>query len=146
MVANNIFNKIDVSKCSRHGSCGEPRLSSDLIRSHCVSVRLNNEELRLLNEKRGRHRKGEWLRMASLHKLPTVIPTINLDAWKLLSEISQKLNKLVMHLESKSQSSLLTQTELFAVKRQISELRLNLVTTNLWGASSNEGNAEDKAR
>ncbi|EEU7621061.1 hypothetical protein HEE16_004392, partial [Salmonella enterica] len=62
-----------------------------------------------------------------------------------LGEISQKLNKIVAHLDSKSQGSSLTKTELFVVKRQISELRLNLITANLWGAS-NEGNAEDKAR
>ncbi|MCL6327835.1 hypothetical protein EXT52_21905 [Pectobacterium polaris] len=74
---------------------------NNILRSHCVSVRLNDEELSLLNEKRGRHRKGEWLRMAFLHNLPPVIPPINLEAWKTLSEISQKLNRLVAHLDNK---------------------------------------------
>ncbi|KFF72691.1 hypothetical protein ACIPSR_09135 [Pectobacterium sp. CHL-2024] len=145
MVENNTFNKIVVSKHSSNGSVNEAKLSHNHLRSHCVSVRLNDEELTLLNERRGRHRKGEWLRMAFLHNLPSVIPSINLEAWKTLGEISQKLNKLVAHLDSKSQGSSLTQTELFAVKRQISELRLHLITANLWGAS-HEGDAEDKAR
>ncbi|MGI8489941.1 hypothetical protein QWJ20_15585 [Pectobacterium sp. S5] len=117
---------------------------NNILRCHCVSVRLNDEELSLLNEKRGRHRKGEWLRMAFLHNLPPVIPPINLEAWKTLGEVSQKLNRLVAHLDNKGNDSPLSQTELFAVKRQISELRTNLITDNMWSAS-HEGNAEDQA-
>ncbi|UYA59920.1 hypothetical protein NAL19_1742 [Pectobacterium sp. F1-1] len=118
---------------------------NNILRCHCISVRLNNEELSLLNERRGSHRKGEWLRMAFLHNLPAIIPPINLEAWKTLGEISQKLNRLVAHLDSKSNDSSLSQTELFAVKRQISELRTNLITDNMWSAS-HEGNAENQAR
>lgn len=132
----------------KHGRCGglqQAKLSYNQLRFHCVSVRLNNEELDLLNEKRGQHRKGEWLRLSLLNKLPAVVPAINFEAWKTLGEISQKLNKLVAHLDSKSYESPLTQTELFAVKRQVSELRLHLITADLWRAS-HEGDAEDKAR
>ncbi|MFJ5508166.1 hypothetical protein [Pectobacterium jejuense] len=117
---------------------------NNILRSHCVSVRLNNEELSLLNERRGSHRKGEWLRMAFLHNLPSVIPPINLEAWKTLGEISQKLNRLVTHLDNKGNDSSLSQTELFAVKRQIAELRQHLIADNLWSAS-HEGNAENQA-
>ncbi|PWD56940.1 hypothetical protein [Pectobacterium parmentieri] len=117
---------------------------NNILRCHCVSVRLNNEELSLLNESRGRYRKGEWLRMAFLHNLPAIIPPINLEAWKIFGEISQKLNRLTAHLDSKSNDSSLSQTELFAVKRQIAELRTNLITINMWSAS-HEGNAEDQA-
>lgn len=133
MVENNTFNKIVVSMHSRNRSVNEAKLSPNQLRSHCVSVRLNDEELTLLNERRGRHRKGEWLRLSLLNKLPAVVPAINIEAWKILGEISQKLNKLVAHLDNKSQGSSLTQTELFAVKRQISELRINLVGADLWG-------------
>ncbi|ACI11641.1 hypothetical protein AB9C65_22475 [Klebsiella pasteurii] len=133
MVENNTFNKIVVSMHSRNRSVNEAKLSHNQLRSHCVSVRLNDEELTLLNERRGRHRKGEWLRLSLLNKLPAVVPAINIEAWKILGEISQKLNKLVAHLDNKSQGSSLTQTELFAVKRQISELRINLVGADLWG-------------
>ncbi|EMV2954450.1 TPA: hypothetical protein L8N48_004610 [Klebsiella pneumoniae] len=133
MVENNTFNKIVVSMHSRNRSVNEAKLSHNQLRSHCVSVRLNDEELTHLNERRGRHRKGEWLRLSLLNKLPAVVPAINIEAWKILGEISQKLNKLVAHLDNKSQGSSLTQTELFAVKRQISELRINLVGADLWG-------------
>ncbi|MBA0160301.1 MULTISPECIES: hypothetical protein [Pectobacterium] len=118
---------------------------NNILRSHCISVRLNNEELSLLNERRGSHRKGEWLRMAFLHNHPSIIPSINLEAWKTLGEISQKLNRLVVHLDNKSNDSPLSQTELFAVKRQISELRTNLITDNMWSAS-HEGNAKNPQR
>lgn len=142
MIENHTFNKIVVSKHSRNGSINEAKLSHSQLRSHCVSVRLNDEELTLLNERRGRHRKGEWLRLSLLNKLPAVVPAINIEAWKTLGEISQKLNKLVAHLDSKSYESSLTQTELFAIKRQISELRLHLITADLWRAS-HEGYAKN---
>ncbi|MBN3124367.1 MULTISPECIES: hypothetical protein [Pectobacterium] len=144
MSTGNTFNKIVVSKHSRNGSVNEAKLSHNQLRSHCVSVRLNDEELTLLDEKRGRHRKGEWLRLSLLNKLPAVVPAINIEAWKSLSEISQKLNKLVAHLDSKSHESCLTKTELFVVNRQISELRLNLITADLWRSPSDEGNAKNQ--
>ena len=48
--------------------CGRPALKNP--RTHCISVRLNNEELALLNNKRGDMKQGEWLRCALLGKLP----------------------------------------------------------------------------
>nr|CDS55770.1 conserved hypothetical protein [Serratia symbiotica] len=71
--------------------------------------------------------------MASLDKLPVAVPPINIEAWKSLADISQNLNKLLNHLENKSDGSVLTKTELFAVKRQISDLRITLVSADLWG-------------
>ncbi|QJU38555.1 hypothetical protein [Serratia marcescens] len=114
----NTFNKINKNESYQN-----------LLRTHCISVRLNHEELQLLNAKRGEKSKGEWLRLASLDKLPIVVPSINIEAWKSLSEISQKLNKLLIHLESKSTGGELTKTEIFAVKRQISELRFCLTSS-----------------
>lgn len=46
-------------------------LYRDKLRQHCVSVRLNKEELQFLNEKRGNIRKGEWLRKSFLNTTPT---------------------------------------------------------------------------
>lgn len=114
----NTFNKINKNESYQN-----------LLRTHCISVRLNHEELQLLNAKRGEKSKGEWLRLASLDKLPIVVPSINIEAWKSLSEISQKLNKLLIHIESKSTGGELTKTEIFAVKRQISELRFCLTSS-----------------
>jgi hypothetical protein len=65
MIEDNTFNKIVVSKHSRNGSVNKANLSQNQLRSHCVSVRLNDES-NALNEKRGDRRKGEWLRLSSL--------------------------------------------------------------------------------
>lgn len=99
------------------------KLEHQLLRTHFFNVHLNAEELDILNAKRGAHRKGEWLRMASLHKLPPAIPAINLQAWHTLSDISRKLNRLINHFDTKSSHGELTKTEIFAVKKQINELR-----------------------
>lgn len=117
--------------------------SDDRIRIHCISVRLNNNELQILNIKRGNKSKGEWLRMLFLQNLPPVVPTINTEAWKKLSDISQKLNRISLHIDSKSKDSQLTHTELFAVKRQLKELRHSLLRTDFW-STAREGYAEDQ--
>lgn len=117
----------------------------DSLRTHCVSVRLNNAELSKLNTLRGDCAKGEWLRMASLQKLPTIVPPINVEAWKTLGEINQKLNRIALHIDSKSKDSKLTNTELFAVRRQLKELRQNLLSADIW-SKSDEGYAEDQTR
>ncbi|EMZ3866529.1 hypothetical protein ABDJ90_003474 [Salmonella enterica] len=118
----NTFNKINKNESHQN-----------LLRTHCISVRLNHEELQILNVKRGEKSKGEWLRLASLDKLPIVVPSINIEAWKSLAEISQKLNNLICHLDTKSSGGELTKTEIFAIKRQISELRSCLTASDLPG-------------
>ncbi|WP_411170795.1 hypothetical protein [Klebsiella michiganensis] len=119
------------------------KLAQEELRTHCISVRLNNAELRKLNTLRGKFPKAEWLRMASLQKFPPVIPAINIEAWKALSAISQKLNRIALHIDSKSKDSQLTHTELFAVKRQLEELRQHLLRADIW-SKPYEGNAEDQ--
>lgn len=50
------------------------------LRTHCISVRLNEKELDILNSQRKIYSKGEWLRMSFLQNLPPVVPTINTEA------------------------------------------------------------------
>ena len=92
-----------------------------------IQDRLNEEELIILDSKRGQYKKGEWLRMASLNKLPPVLPEINREAWIKLGSLSQDLNYLLSHLDSKSPDSEMTRTELFALRRQIKTLRDHLI-------------------
>ena len=113
----------DISKVSRRGKFHTDKLPENEIRHICISVRLNEEELIILDSKRGRYKEGEWLRMASLNKLPPVLPEINREAWIKLGNLSQDLNRLLNHLDSKSPESELTRTELFALRRQIKTLR-----------------------
>lgn len=108
------------------------KTTKNILRVNCISVRLNDKELSKLNYLRGNYAKCVWLRMAYLKKLPPIIPAINLNAWKALSEISQKLNRIALHIDSKSKESQLTHTELFAVKRQLEDLRQHLLNADIW--------------
>lgn len=83
--------------------------------------------------------------MAFLHKFPSIIPEINVEAWKVLSDIYQKLNRIATHIDSKSKDNQLTHTELFAVKRQLQELRQYLLNADIW-SKPDEGYAEDQER
>ncbi|EJD6492231.1 hypothetical protein M0L06_RS19065 [Citrobacter koseri] len=130
------------TKDAKH-STSKCNLLPQELRIHCVSVRLNNAELAKLNTLREHYSKGEWLRMASLQKLPPVIPAINTKAWIALTDISQKLNRIAIHIDGKSKDSKLTHTELFAVKRQLEELRKNVLSDVIWSLP-NEGYAEDQ--
>ena len=126
---SDMSNDDDITRVSKRGKFNTDKLPDNEIRSHCVSVRLNEEELIILDSKRGQYKKGEWLRIASLNKLPPVLPEINREAWVKLGNLSQDLNHLLNHLDSKSPDSELTRTELFALRRQIKTLRDHLIPT-----------------
>lgn len=120
-------NKTELPGRSGRGKFSTDRLPHQKIRTHCISVRLNEEELHILNDKRGEYKKGEWLRMAYLNALPPVLPDINREAWVMLGQLAQELNHLLRHLDKKQADSDLTRTELFAVRRQIKALREHLI-------------------
>lgn len=126
---SDMSNDDDITRVSKRGKFHTDKLPDNEIRTHCISVRLNEEELIILDSKRGQYKKGEWLRMASLNKLPPVLPEINREAWVKLGNLSQDLNHLLNHLDSKSPDSELTRTELFALRRQMKTLRDHLIPT-----------------
>lgn len=126
---SDMSNDDDITRVSKRGKFHTDKLPDNEIRSHCISVRLNEEELIILDSKRDQYKKGEWLRIASLNKLPPVLPEINREAWVKLGNLSQDLNHLLNHLDSKSPDSELTRTELFALRRQIKTLRDHLIPT-----------------
>lgn len=78
-----------------------------------------------------------------LNKLPPVLPEINREAWIKLGSLSQDLNHLLSHLDSKSPDSELTRTELFALRRQIKTLRDHLIPTTFL-SQTDERHAENK--
>ncbi|MCO5784651.1 ATP-binding protein [Citrobacter meridianamericanus] len=127
--------KADLPGRSGRGKFNTDKLPHQKIRTHCVSVRLNEEELNILNNKRGEYKKGEWLRMASLNALPPVLSEINRAAWVELGRLAQDLNHLLKLLDNKSPDSELTRTELFAVRRQIKTLREHLIPSTFLRAT-----------
>lgn len=82
-------------------------------RVHCVSVRLNDNELLWLDFVRGQVglQRGEYLRFAALSTLPPVIPPVNQEAFRLLSRVSANLNQLAKRLNQDHYSIAITEIE-----------------------------------
>ncbi|WP_414617331.1 hypothetical protein [Yersinia intermedia] len=120
-------------------------ISKQSLRNYCVSVRLNQNEVEIINLQRKERSKAEWLRMALLNRLPPIVPSINIEAWKYFGDMSQKLNRILVHLDNKRSDSSLTKTEIFVIKRHISELRQKLINADIW-SKPDEGYAEDQER
>lgn len=114
---------IDTAKHSRRGGFGKPKLPSDDVREHCVSVRLNKAELTQLDSKRSGYRRGEWLRMAALHQLAPVLPEVNKEAWAELARSAANLNQITKHLNTKAPDSGISRTEMFTLKRSLDAFR-----------------------
>ena len=81
---------LDLQKRSRRGPAP---LEANEARTHCVSVRLNVAELGKLDEQRGGMQRGEYLRVAALHRLPSVIPESNKSGWVELKALAANLNQ-----------------------------------------------------
>ena len=81
---------VDQEKRSRRGP--KPLPSVDL-RTHSVNARLNSAELAQLDMQRGEFQRGEYFRVAALHRLPPVIPQVNLDAWRDLGRLAGTLRQ-----------------------------------------------------
>lgn len=114
---------------------GRTPLEQSDKRTHCVSVRLNQSELDLINSKRGNMRLGEWLRCAAFDKLPPTVPEVNIKKWAELAAVSGNINQIAKHLNKNPSidDSLITH-----IKKTLSEFRAALL-----GVSDNERNAED---
>jgi hypothetical protein len=87
-------------------------------RAHCISVYLNDEELALLDAKRGQRPRGWWLRNAALSGLPAVIPPENLAAHRDLARIRTNVqavaDKVAMHgFEATGEPDWYQQAELY---------------------------------
>lgn len=65
------------------------------LRSHCVSCRMNEDELYQLDQRRGKYRRGEYIRLAFFDSLPpSAPPAMNREAWLVLSKIAGNLATL----------------------------------------------------
>lgn len=69
-------------------------------RNHCVSVRLDPEELAELDKLRGRIRRGTYLRLCFLGNPPPRIPSINREAWQALARASANLNQIASRVNA----------------------------------------------
>ena len=86
---------LDQEKRSRRGPKPLPPVD---LRTHSVNARLNSAELAQLDMQRGEIQRGEYFRVAALHRLPPSIPQINLDAWRDLARLAGNLNQYISAL------------------------------------------------
>lgn len=104
---------------------GPGTLDPEEKREHCVSVRLNVRELAQLDELRAKFQRGEWLRMASLDKLPPSIPLLNIQAWSELARAAANLNQIARALNAGSKPG--------GLQDQLAKFRAALIGAQLQG-------------
>ena len=63
-------------------------------RRHPISCRVNDAEIAIIDQRRGKVSRGEWLRLAALSKPPRIVPEVNKVAWAELSRAAGNLNQL----------------------------------------------------
>ena len=105
----------------RKSKRGPKPIEAGLLRSNCVSTRLNDQELRILDSQRGEFFRGEWLRMAALEQLPHIIPENNRLSYSELGRIGSNLNQIARRLNERKI------VEIAEVKAILDELRLSLL-------------------
>ncbi|MBN6742611.1 hypothetical protein JKG47_19265 [Acidithiobacillus sp. MC6.1] len=127
---------VDLTRFRRRGP--SPLDATDK-RTHCVSVRLNVAELRLLDALRGRYPRGEWMRMAGIGKLPPTIPELNLKAWAVLATAVSNLNQYQAAI-NQGNAHAIPSGVLEALRDQVQSLRLQLIGT----ADSGSGEHPDE--
>lgn len=81
----------DAPKKRRHGPKPKPPQEQ---RRHGVSCRVNDAEIAIIDERRGKVSRGEWLRLAALSKPPRIVPEVNKVAWADLARAAGNLNQL----------------------------------------------------
>lgn len=97
-------------------------------RNHCVSVRLNKNELNLLDARRSNFERGEWLRMAAIDQLPCFIPAVNREAWIELARLAANLNQFQTAI-NQGRASGYPSNFLGEVLSQVKALRRSLLGT-----------------
>lgn len=108
----------------RRRRTGPKPLPATEKRNRCVSVRLNDSELAALDAKRGPYQRGEWFRMAALHRLPPMIPEVNRQAWVELSRSASNLNQIAKKLNEGDQA------DIEQIRKELAAFRAALIGTD----------------
>lgn len=123
---NNIFDDEFPSSFSDNPKA--KKLPSNRIRKHTVTVRLNDLELKQVNDLRNQASKSCWLRSSALQQLPPTVPEPNKEAWQELTASLQKLNDLTSFLLRRGEDAQPLSQELTALKVKLSHVRDALLT------------------
>lgn len=106
------------------------KLPPNRIRKHTVTVRLNDFELKQINDLRNQASKSCWLRSSALQQLPPSVPEINREAWHQLTASLQKLNDLTSFLSRRGTDAQPLSQEVNALKVKLSHVRDALLKLN----------------
>ncbi|PAW34908.1 hypothetical protein CIL06_03950 [Pantoea vagans] len=123
---NNIFDDEFPSSFSDNPKA--KKLPSNRIRKHTVTVRLNDLELKQVNDLRNQASKSCWLRSSALQQLPPSVPEVNKNAWQDLTHSLQKLNDLGSFLLRRGEEAKPLSHEVNALKLKLSHVRDALLT------------------
>ncbi|MCX2904511.1 hypothetical protein WKH27_13105 [Pantoea agglomerans] len=125
---NNIFD--DEFPSSFSDDPKAKKLPPNRIRKHTVTVRLNDFELKQINDLRNQASKSCWLRSSALQQLPPSVPEINREAWHQLTASLQKLNDLTSFLSRRGTDAQPLSQEVNALKVKLSHVRDALLKLN----------------
>ncbi len=100
---------------------GRRDLPADERRTHCVSVRFNPSELDDLDKTRGRHTRGEAVRLALFAHLPAPVPSVNAS---LRADLSRALGNLATVAVVMRGGEFVETAE---IKQMIGDLRSSLI-------------------
>lgn len=106
------------------------KLPPNRIRKHTVTVRLNDFELKQVNDSRNQLSKSSWLRSSALQQLPPTVPEPNKEAWDQLTASLQKLNDLGSFLLRRGEDAQPLSQEVNALKVKLSHVRDALLKLN----------------
>lgn len=88
----------DVIEVKKQKRRGPKKLSPEDLRTHCVSVWLNDAEVKTLDGLRMGHSKGAFLRMAALTCVIERPSKIHLSTYSELARSAANLNQIAHHL------------------------------------------------
>lgn len=114
------------------GKYGRPRLTDEKRRSITLPVRLNDDELVVIEAKaiEAGISPSAWMRLAAQERNPPprrVLPELNWKAWKELSQVSRDLRNAVRNFKSGSDSELGARVE--QMRRELAAVRNQLIGT-----------------
>lgn len=125
---NNIFD--DEFPSSFTDNVQSRKLSQNRLRRHTVTVRLNDIELKHVNDSRNQLSKSCWLRSSALQQLQPIVPELNQEAWQQLTASLQKLNDLTSFLNRRGSDAQPLSQEVNALKVKLSHVRDALLNFN----------------
>lgn len=113
------------------GNYGRPRLPDEKRRSITLPVRLNDEELAVIEAKaiEAGISPSAWMRLAAQERNPPprcrVLPELNHEAWKELAQVSRDLSDAVWKFEAGDESSL--GAVVVQMRRELATVRSQLI-------------------